>query len=112
MTQQRTNKKPVSKKRKQAAADFKQKNQRNPQIPFYHEKSYLSPNREYVVSGLTGAEMNMIRSAMLHYVRSNQDISLWDNMDKFTAIRNKLDSAKAVRATTDDTNIEDEEIEE
>jgi len=104
-----SDKKKISKKKKKLLEDRsrkavakQQQNQSTQQgVPFYHTERYLSPSREYVISNLTGIEMNIIRSAMLHYFKSNQDQALWEHMEKFSVIRNKIDAAKAVKATVE-----------
>lgn len=66
----------------------------SPNQPFYNTPEYLGLDKRYVIKGLTGIEINLLRNAVLMLVRNTQDQALWENMSRYDAIKNKIDDAE------------------
>jgi len=112
--------KTISKQRKQILEQSKKKALQkpktaapaNPSLPFYHDPNYLDNNKLYMVLKLSGIELNIVRTALLHYFRSNQDQSLWENMERFSELKRKIDDARVMKtqaAVTKDPESSPEE---
>lgn len=81
------------------------------QQPFYNTAEYIDPEKRYYIQGLSGLDMNILRNALLHYYRANQDQALWNNMEKFTLIKGKIDEAKFIKDGEELTVVEEDDSE-
>lgn len=92
----------VSKERRNVLKQVKAKQEAKklkstPDMAFYNSPEYLDKLNRYTVKGLTALEMNIMRSALLHFFRSNPDNALWEHMEKFAVIGKKFDAAEVAK---------------